>query len=185
MAHREEPLASQHPHPAALVSAMSDEARRKTYAAIVLGAKTVKQVCVAAQLPEGKTMAAIERLISVGLLASEDDQLIVTDAFAAALERRDGEVSGANPAHMKQLKKFLRDGKLVSIPTARSKRLPVLDWLATMFEPADRYSEVRVNEILGKFHDDVAALRRYLVDEGFLTRDKGEYWRSGGTFEVD
>jgi hypothetical protein len=33
-------------------------------------------------------------------------------------------------------------------------------------------------------HDDYAALRRYLVDEGFLSRDHGEYWRSGGTVEL-
>jgi hypothetical protein len=30
----------------------------------------------------------------------------------------------------------------------------------------------------------VASLRRYLVDEGFLERAKGEYWRSGGTFNI-
>ena len=33
-------------------------------------------------------------------------------------------------------------------------------------------------------YDDYAALRRYLVDEGFLTREGGIYWRSGGTVEV-
>ena len=34
------------------------------------------------------------------------------------------------------------------------------------------------------FHDDYAALRRYLVDEQFLTREANVYWRSGGTIEV-
>jgi hypothetical protein len=29
-------------------------------------------------------------------------------------------------------------------------------------------------------HADTAALRRYLVDDGFLSRDHGEYWRTGG-----
>lgn len=29
-----------------------------------------------------------------------------------------------------------------------------------------------------------AALRRYLVDEEFLHRRDGFYWRAGGTFEV-
>lgn len=34
---------------------------------------------------------------------------------------------------------------------------------------------------------DTAALRRYLVDDGFLEREGGggHYWRSGGTFEID
>jgi hypothetical protein len=58
----------------------------------------------------------------------------------------------------------------------------VLDLLAQNFDPGRRYSEAMVNLILGRFHADVAALRRYLVDEGFLEREHGEYWRAGGTF---
>jgi hypothetical protein len=30
---------------------------------------------------------------------------------------------------------------------------------------------------------DTAALRRYLVDEDLLARERGEYWRAGGTFD--
>jgi hypothetical protein len=41
-----------------------------------------------------------------------------------------------------------------------------------------------VNLMLGKWHADTAALRRYLVDEGFLDRADGVYWRAGGTVEV-
>jgi Uncharacterized protein conserved in bacteria (DUF2087) len=41
-------------------------------------------------------------------------------------------------------------------------------------------TEHAVNETLPAFHDDVAALRRFLVDEGLLDRDHGMYWRSGG-----
>jgi hypothetical protein len=38
--------------------------------------------------------------------------------------------------------------------------------------------------VLRRFHEDHAALRRYLVDEGFLSREKGQYWRSGGRVDV-
>ena len=38
-----------------------------------------------------------------------------------------------------------------------------------------------MNLIIGQVHPDTAALRRYLVDEGMLDREAGEYWRSGGT----
>ncbi len=38
--------------------------------------------------------------------------------------------------------------------------------------------------MLSSFHPDFAALRRYLVENGFLTREDSVYWRSGGTFEV-
>ena len=70
------------------------------------------------------------------------------------------------------------------MPTKRSKLLLVLDHIAQDFEPGQTYAEPEVNEVLEGYHDDYAALRRYLVDEGFMTREGGVYWRSGGTVEV-
>jgi hypothetical protein len=84
------------------------------------------------------------------------------------------------------LRRFLDDdGRLRSIPARRGKRLVVLDRLAQVFDPGERYPEPDVNALLRTFHPDVAALRRYLVDEGFLTREAGVYWRTGGTVVVD
>lgn len=76
------------------------------------------------------------------------------------------------------------DGRLHTIPSKRSKRLVVLDHLAQRFEPGRVYPEAEVNEVLQRFHPDYAALRRYLVDDLFLTREDGHYWRSGGTVDV-
>ncbi len=73
------------------------------------------------------------------------------------------------------------DGRLVSIPSRHAKRLVVLDHLAQLFVPGERYEETEVNRRLRAAHDDVAALRRYLVEDGFLTREGGLYWRSGGS----
>jgi hypothetical protein len=76
------------------------------------------------------------------------------------------------------------DGRLRTIPSKRAKLLVVLDHVAQRFEPGRVYAEAEVNEILSHFHPDHAALRRYLVDDQFLTREHGRYWRSGGTFDV-
>ena len=81
----------------------------------------------------------------------------------------------------KVLRAFVVDGRLQSIPVAAAKKMVILDWLAQDFEPGTTYSEKMVNLILGKRHADTAALRRYLVDHGFLDRADGQYWRSGGT----
>lgn len=80
---------------------------------------------------------------------------------------------------------FIRDGRLVSIPAKRSKRLVILDVLAQDFEPGLHYTEREVNRRLGRWYTDVAALRRYLVDEGFMdrTRNCGDYWRAGSRFD--
>ena len=77
------------------------------------------------------------------------------------------------------------DGRLVAIPRKRGKRIHVLDRLAQEFDLGVKYSEREVNDTLREFHSDVAALRRYLVEEGFMDRIPGgaEYWRAGGTYE--
>jgi hypothetical protein len=41
-----------------------------------------------------------------------------------------------------------------------------------------------VNAALREAWDDVAALRRYLVDAGLLDRADAVYWRIGGPVEV-
>ena len=76
------------------------------------------------------------------------------------------------------------DGRLHTIPSKRAKLLVVLDHLAQSFELGRTYPEAEVNEILVRFHPDHAALRRYLVDDQFLTREENVYWRSGGTVVV-
>lgn len=78
------------------------------------------------------------------------------------------------------LGRFFSGSRLVEIPANRSKRLLVLERLVQEFEPGLRYDEREVNFTLQLFHPDYATLRRYLVDEGLLTRAEGVYWRTGG-----
>jgi hypothetical protein len=80
-----------------------------------------------------------------------------------------------------QLKAFLSNGRIETIPARHQRRRMLLDKIAQAFEPGVRYSERRVSLFLRSIHPDYAALRRYLVDEDFLSRTGGEYWRSGGT----
>ena len=97
------------------------------------------------------------------------------------------EVAAAAQEHARarMLRTFLAaDGRLRVMPARRAKRLAVLDHLAQLFEPGVRYPEVEVNRRLRAVHDDVAMIRRYLIDEGFLGRENGSYWRVGGTVDV-
>ena len=60
----------------------------------------------------------------------------------------------------------------------------VLEFIVQAFEPGQRYDEAAVNAILRAFWPDVAALRRYLVDEQLLDRAAGMYWRIGGHVDI-
>jgi hypothetical protein len=100
-----------------------------------------------------------------------------TDAALAA--------HGASSEQAAALRSFFNHfGALTQIPMQHSKRLVLLDILSQQFAPGEIYPERDVNLIIGRFHRDWAALRRYLVDEGFMERRDGFYWRAGGTFDV-
>jgi hypothetical protein len=83
-----------------------------------------------------------------------------------------------------RLRGFVRDGRIAAIPVKQAKRLLLLDAVAQAFEPGVRYCEAVVSGFLATVHDDYAALRRYLVDGEFLSRDHGEYWRTAGTVDL-
>ena len=78
----------------------------------------------------------------------------------------------------KVIRAFVRDGRLASIPAKPKKRELLLPYLLDLAFPDDRgYEEREVNQRLALLHRDVAALRRYLVDGGLMTRDSGVYRR--------
>lgn len=78
----------------------------------------------------------------------------------------------------KVLQTFFRHGRLVSIPAQLKKRQVILEKIVESFEPERKYSEKEVNFTLLDFHEDVAALRRGLVEAGLMAREAGVYWRA-------
>ena len=73
------------------------------------------------------------------------------------------------------LRAFFDGPRLRQIPASRKKRVVVLRRLLERFAPGRDYTEAEVNEMLREAHDDVATLRRELVDYGFMARDRGIY----------
>jgi len=174
----------------ALAGLLADPHRRGVVAALILGAHTLEDVRVATGLDARAAGRALTRLVGAGLVERAEDGTLalLAEAFALAARaaapiERDDDVGDVDPDAARVLRAFVRDGRLSGIPTSRTKRLVVLDMLAQEFEPGERYSEAMVNLTLGRWHADTAALRRYLVDEGFLDREAGQYWRMGGTVD--
>ena len=65
--------------------------------------------------------------------------------------------------------------RIVAISAQHKKRLVVLRWLAEDFQPGRRYPEAEVNQIISRRHPDFATLRRYLVDEDLMQRQRAIY----------
>lgn len=71
------------------------------------------------------------------------------------------------------------DGAIKELPAHDKKLLVLLRYVADQIEPGQRFTEKEVNIRLVRFHTDVAALRRYLIDYGFMRRTTtgSAYWR--------
>jgi hypothetical protein len=180
--------------PEVLIGLLAEESRLKVVSAIVLGATSDQQIVDTTNLDPRTVRKALDRLIRGGIVEATPDHRLTVNvgtfqqaAQRAATSRPQSrpEELGATADQANVLRNYLVDGKLGQIPANRSKRLVVLDFLAGQFEPGRIYPEEQVNYLLGRFHVDYAALRRYLVEEELLERRDGFYWRTGGTFEVE
>jgi len=75
----------------------------------------------------------------------------------------------------KVIRDFFDGERLKEIPAQRKRRVIVLQHILARFEPERTYTEREVNETLRPVHEDVATLRRELVDYGYMLRDRGIY----------
>ncbi|HLH47666.1 MAG TPA: DUF2087 domain-containing protein [Acidimicrobiales bacterium] len=183
-------------HPGRVLGALASGDRLRVLAAAVLhGPASAEDLASAAHEPVRAVWRGLEALAAAGLAAQDDagrwsarpDGLRAAAQRASRLVEPPGVVeirSGATPEERAVLRSFIVGGRLTRLPAQRSKRLVVLDYLAQRFEPGRTYEEVDVNAVLGRWYQDHATLRRALVDEGFLDRRDGRYWRAGGTFDV-
>jgi hypothetical protein len=77
------------------------------------------------------------------------------------------------------------EGRIIAFPSQLKKYQVLLKYVVKAFEPGVRYSENHVNEILSRFNEDTADLRRGLVEFKFMAREGGggEYWRLDSTIK--
>ena len=134
-----------------------------------------------------ETMDNISFLAHFGYLKNRDNVYSLDSDALNALSRQ--VLQGSRPRSKaedfegeeydrKVLKDFVSpDGKLKAIPTQNKKVSVVLRYMLPAFEVGVRYPEKQVNEILRRYYEDTATLRRYMVDEGLLKRENSVYWR--------
>lgn len=171
--------------PDQLCGVLAEPERLRAFAAIVLGAGTSEVVAERAGLPARSAVVAVRRLVDSGLVMTDGDGGLVAEVgvFKQAVREHAPEpelVATLDPDAKRDavLRSFVKDGRIVAIPAAKGKRRILLEYLVTAFQPGVRFPESVVNERLNAWHDDHAALRRYLVNEGLMHRVDGVYWRA-------
>jgi DNA-binding HxlR family transcriptional regulator len=178
------------------MKALSDASRLRIVGLLADGRRmAVEQLATALKVTPATVVHHLKKLRDAGLVESHarppymDYSLRLgrLSEIGASLHRIAQEQSGApeadgtlpdwaTPADGKVLRSFFEGERLTSIPVQHSKRLVVLRHLAeTLFEKKRKYPEKEVNQLLAVRNPDAASLRRYLVDEGFMSRKAGIY----------
>jgi hypothetical protein len=176
-----------------ILRALADPERLAIAGLLARGAWTAAALGEELELPVARLRKHLNRLTTAGVARLEDDRrsyrldpdTLRRIAEAVGPPRGAGLALGAvSEDEESTLRTFFRNGRLTEIPARESKRRIVLERIAVEFDPGVRYDEKEVNVIVGRFFNDYAALRRHLVDGGFLSRDHGVYWRTGGRVDV-
>lgn len=184
-----------HPDPyeqlATVFKALADPTRLRILGLIAVSPHTGKGLAAALQVTAPVISHHMERLVNTGIVSVRRDGQLrwyalderALAAVSALVATKSGSVSqqavsSDDPEQRNRqeiVRRFFDGDRLVQIPSGRKKRVIVLQHLLGRFDPAMEYDEREVNTILREVHEDVATLRRELVDYGFVTRAGGVY----------
>lgn len=179
------------PHPltthdlARLLKVIADETRLRILGELANGDRTGVQMAQALELTPPTISHHMRRLVDAGIVTAHADaqrQVYALDTSFLLKARRTPETHD-EPANTppprdereRTLRNFFEGDRLKTIPARRKQRVFVLQHLMTWFDPERAYEEREINDILRRAHEDVATLRRELVDYGYMTRERGTY----------
>ena len=101
----------------------------------------------------------------------------VLDLIMAASDEEEEQARRDAAYRQKVLDSFFEYGRLRSIPAQRKKKRIILEVIVEAFEYDRSYTEKEVNLLIADFHDDFCTLRRDLISENLMQRDRGIYQR--------
>ena len=179
------------PEKLAFLKAAMNADRLRIVGLLTRGGATRAEVAAALNLSARDSLNHIAYLEYAGVVKRNGDVYVLDGEKLAALSRdgfADERPAGYEPAPEldSAVKKILKahlyaDGSLRQIPSQPAKLRVILAYLIQSFETEKDYSEREVNQVLRRFHADIAGLRRDLVDANLLAResDGSRYWRVG------
>jgi len=165
---------------------LADAERLKIAGLLGVEALTPTQIAERFGLKPAEVARHLEQLAAAGLAHREGDAYRLDSQVLEKFSRR--VLAQSRPPapefegdefERKTLRAYIaRDGTLKDLPNQHKKLMVILHHLVKNFAPDKRYTEREINDILRRYHEDTAALRRYMVDNGLMAREKGEYWRT-------
>jgi predicted transcriptional regulator len=185
---------SENPELVKFFKALADANRLKIVGLLAQQPYSVEELAALLDLKPSTVSHHLSRLAEVGLVSARAEgyysvymldqpaleattrSLLSSEQIATVVENVD-----LDAYDRKVVEDYSRpDGSLKTIPAQRKKLEAVLRCVVKAFEPGTRYSEKQVNQVLARFHEDTASLRRELVGYKLMSREggSGEYWRN-------
>jgi biotin operon repressor len=176
---------------ARLLKVIADETRLKILGALADRPMTGADLADRLGLTAPTISHHMRKLTDAGIVTSETDAqrhwyrlngdfLLATRRTPISSSQADsaaeaGDSSEDTAFRNKVIRDFFIGERLRDIPAQRKKRVIVLQHIMQRFEANRPYPESEVNDLLRPAHEDVATLRRELVDYGFMERVRGIY----------
>ncbi|MGM9521368.1 MAG: metalloregulator ArsR/SmtB family transcription factor [Oscillospiraceae bacterium] len=173
-----------------LFKCLSDRSRMRIVKALLIEDMYSERLAERLGLSPATVSFHMKKLEEAGLVASHKEQYytvysLMPEVLDSSLRELLGEeaedIAEQQEREEKYRKKvidsFFEYGKLKSIPTQRKKERIVLEVIAESFQFERLYTEREVNIIIADFHDDFCTIRRDMIAEKLLARDKSGYWR--------
>ncbi len=175
--------------------ALAEPNRLKIVGFLAQRAYTVSELAEALGLGVSTTSNHLSYLAHVGLVSARaQGHYAVYSLDIAALQnmarrllqtenlpRLSQQAGDETPAYeRKVLATFLDpEGRIIAFPAQEKKFLVLLRHVVQAFAPGERYTEKQVNEILARYNDDTASLRRGMIEYHLMQREVGggAYWR--------
>ena len=123
----------------------------------------------------GAVKARKEQYYTIYSINDDVFNVSILDILKEESEEKDIQAERDEAYRKKVIDNFFEYGKLKSIPTQRKKERIVLEEIAKAFKTDRSYTEREVNIIIADYHDDFCTLRRDMVAEKLLVREKNQY----------
>jgi DNA-binding HxlR family transcriptional regulator len=183
-----------------IMKALADASRLQALNALMEKPQYVEELAHRLNLAVSTVSFHLKKLESVGLVSKNKEQYYVTyrineDLFRLTLR----ELTSFNNIEKyiqderikkyeeKVLRTFFKKERLIAIPVQHKKKIIILNEFVKKFQRGKQYDEKEVDAIIKTAYEDHCAIRRLLIDNGMMQREKQKYWikEEKGTKMID
>lgn len=172
-----------------IMKSLADTSRLRIINSLMDKPQYVEEISHRLNLAVSTVSFHLKKLEMAGLISQTKEQYYIIyrinkNLFGLTLKElidfddseKDSHIERIEKYKQKVLKAFFKKDQLIRLPVQRKKRLIVLGQFVKKFSSDKKYTEVEVNKLIMENYDDYCTIRRLLIEEDAMKRDKQFYW---------